>query len=156
MAADFDGNGLDDLAVSYSAYEADEWRSGIDVLYTMSEGERKRRPLFSAKRRLGIFALDMGDLNGDGAIDLVGIDGDGDGYVFLGDASGFFVREASPEIDKPRGRCRGYTVRLADLNNDGRDEAIVNYADEASAYFDPERCLTGGGMMAWKVVDSAR
>ncbi len=156
VAADFDGNGLDDLAVSYSAYETDQWRSGIDILYSMGGGEVERLPLFYAKRRLGIFGLDQGDLNGDGAIDLVGVDGDGDGYVFLGDASGSFVRETSPEIDKPRGRCRGYTVRLVDLDSDGRDEAIVNYADEADAYFDPDRCITGGGMMAWKVMDRVR
>jgi hypothetical protein len=152
-AEDFDGDGFDDLAVSYSAYEADQWRSGIDILYFRAGGEVDRKVLFSRPGRLAIYGLAKGDLNGDGRTDLFGVDGDGDSFAFLGDGKGFFVHELTPEMDKPRGRCRGYHAELADLDGDGRDEVIANYADEASAYFDPDRCIGGGGLMAWRLAN---
>lgn len=149
-AADFDADGLDDLAVAYMAYEADTWRSGVDVLYPRKDGTWERRVLASREGQLAYTALGEGDLDGDGARDLVALDYDGGVSVFLGDGKGSFVAEASPEADQPRGRCQGYHVELADLDGDGRDDLVANFAGEPSAYFDPDRCGTGGGIAAWK------
>lgn len=150
-AADFDGDGRDDLAVAYLAYQLETWRNGIDILYSRPGNTWERRPVFVREGRVALYALSHGDLDGDGALDLVAIDADGGVHVWLGDGEGGFVREESPELDQPRGRCRGFHVEIADLNGDGRDEVVTAFADEASAYFDPTRCPNGGGLAAWTV-----
>lgn len=154
-AADFDGDGHDDLVISYMAFEAEGWRNGIDLLYSRPDAAWERKVVWNQEGRDTIYALDHGDLDGDGALDLVGFDINGDGRVFLGDGEGGFVAEVAPELAKPLGRCRAYTVLLEDLDGDGRDEVIASFADEASAYFDPDRCASGGGMAAWKVAAPA-
>jgi hypothetical protein len=150
-AADFDGDGRDDLAVAYLAYQLGIWRNGIDLHYSQPEGRWQRRVLAAREGREAIYALDVGDLDGDGALDLFAADSDGGALVFRGDGKGFFVAEESPELQRPVGNCRAYRVRLADLDGDRRDEVVVNFADEPDALFDPDRCPSGGGLAAWKL-----
>jgi FG-GAP-like repeat/FG-GAP repeat len=151
-AADFDGDGHPDLAVGYLSYEVETWRTGIDLLYSRPGGAWERRPLFAREGRVAVYAIGHGDLDGDGALDLVGLDGDGGVMIFLGDGHGSFVRQDAAAVDHPRGVCRGYRVRLADLDGDGRDEVVATFSDEASAYFDPNRCPSGGGIAAFEAL----
>jgi hypothetical protein len=149
-AADLDGNGRDDLALAYSAYELGLWRTGIDLHYSQPDGGWRRRTLAAREGRVAVYALGLGDLDGDGARDLFATDADGGALVFLGDGKGFFVGEESPEVQQPVGNCRSYHVHLADLDGDGRDEVVANFADEANALIDPNRCPSAGGLVAWK------
>ncbi|MFL6235068.1 MAG: FG-GAP repeat domain-containing protein [Thermoanaerobaculia bacterium] len=150
-AADLNRDGLDDLAVGYLAYEGEAWHSGIDVFYSQKDGTWKRRGLLSLDKRLEISALGHGDLDGDGKTDLVALTGDGDIWIFLGDGQGFFTRETATGIPAFPGACAGYHVRLADLDGDGKDEIVADFAGEASPMFDPDRCPSGGGIQAWHV-----
>jgi hypothetical protein len=150
-AVDLNRDGLDDLAVGYLAYEGEAWHSGIDVFYSQKDGTWKRRGLLSLDKRLEISALGHGDLDGDGKTDLVALTGDGDIWVFLGDGQGFFTRETATGIPAFAGACAGYHVRLADLDGDGKDEIVADFAGEASPMFDPDRCPSGGGVAAWHV-----
>ncbi len=154
--ADVDRDGRDDLFVSFICYELGIWRSGIDLLYSHPEGAWERKPLVARENRNAFYGMAAGDLDGDGATDVVAVDNDGGMLVLLGDGKGGFAEESSPELDKLRGICRGYRVELADLDGDGRDEVIANYADEPSALYDPQRCLNGGGLVAVAAAPKAR
>jgi len=90
-----------------------------------------------------------GDWDGDGKTDLVALTGNGDTWVFLGDGKGFFTRETATGIPPFAGACKGYHVRLADLDGDGKAEIVADFAGEASPMNDPDRCPSGGGIQAW-------
>jgi hypothetical protein len=152
-AGDFNGDGRADLAVGYASTELGIARTGIDVLLARPDGSWDRRPLGSEEGRAGVWALGAGDLDGDGALDLVGITGAGSGWVFLGDGKGSFTREQSPELAPQEVGCTGYHVELVDLNKDGAAELIASYAGEGS--LSPlggvGKCASGGSLRAWKV-----
>ncbi len=59
------------------------------------------------------------------------------------------MREESPEAQQPHGDCRGYGLKLADIDRDGRAEIVASYAGEGNALFDPTRCTSQGGVAAW-------
>jgi hypothetical protein len=93
----------------------------------------------------------VGDLDGDGQLDLVALTSAGEVWVFLGDGKGFFTREV-PGIPSYAGGCWGYHVQLADLDRDGKDEIVASFAGESDAMNAPTSCRTGGGIAAWKAV----
>jgi hypothetical protein len=148
-AVDLNKDGKDDLVVGYLAYEGDAWHSGIDIFYSQQDGSWRRRGLVALDKRLEISALGHGDLDGDGKTDLVALTGDGDTWVFLGDGQGFFTRETATGVPAFPGACAGYHVRLVDLDGDGKDEIVADFAGEASPMYEPDRCASGGGIQAW-------
>jgi hypothetical protein len=148
--ADFDGDGRDDLALGHLSRELEVWRTGVDVIYSRPGNLWQRRTLASEESQDGVSALARGDLDGDGAVDLVALTGGGRGWVFLGDGKGGFVREESPEMVADGRGCRGYHVALADLDGDGADEVVGGFAGEGQDLFGQDRCPTGGSLRAWK------
>jgi VCBS repeat protein len=152
-AGDFNRDGRMDLAVGYASNELGVARTGIDVLLARPDGTWERRGLGFEPGSVGIWALGTGDLDGDGALDLVGMTGDGDGWVFLGDGKGSFTREQSPEVDLREEGCTGYHLELADLDRDGAAELIVGYAGEGSISpmgLGTMKCNSGGSLRVWK------
>ncbi|HYG64046.1 MAG TPA: VCBS repeat-containing protein [Thermoanaerobaculia bacterium] len=147
---DFDRDGRVDLLVGYTASEGGVWRSGIDVLYNRPGEKWERRPLAAEEHREGVFALAVGDLDGDRTLDAAALTGTGATWVFIGDGKGFFRREQGQEITAPVGGCRGYGLQIADLDGDGTGELVSSFAGEASALFAPNRCPQQGGVTAWK------
>ncbi|MES1211312.1 MAG: VCBS repeat-containing protein, partial [Acidobacteriota bacterium] len=122
-AGDFDKDGRDDAAVAYINSEAGVLRSGIDVFLARPGTDGlgwERRGLAAVDGRVGYFALDTGDLDGDKSVDLVALTGDGQVLIFLGESQGSFVRAEMPAgaVASEPG-CRGYDVRLVDLDGDG-------------------------------------
>ena len=152
-AGDFDRDGRLDLAVGYTNSELAQQRTGVDVLLARDgEGGWERLTLAAQDRNLDIWSLDTGDLNGDGALDIVAVDGAGLPWVFVGDGKGSFTREESAELSAPDTQCTGYHVDLVDLDRDGADEVIVGYAGEGSGGFlGQPRCVSGGALRAWRV-----
>jgi hypothetical protein len=151
-AADFNGDGLDDLAVGYMSYELSTWRTGIDILYAHADGTWTRQTLAAVEGRSLISALGHGDLDGDGKTDLVALTGEGQTWIFYGDGKGNFVRETNSGIPGFSGGCRGYHVQLADLDGDGKDEIVAAFAGENSPMFSPNLCSEGGAIQAWHAV----
>ncbi|HVG26141.1 MAG TPA: VCBS repeat-containing protein [Acidobacteriaceae bacterium] len=149
---DFNRDGRTDLAVGYASTELGIARTGIDLLLARPDGSWDRRPLGSEEGRAGVWSLGAGDLDGDGALDLVGITGEGSGWVFLGDGKGSFTREQSPELAPQEPGCTGYHVELVDLDKDGAAELVASYAGEGS--LSPlggvGKCASGGSLRAWK------
>lgn len=151
-AADFDSDGRDDLAVAYLAYEGEQWRAGIDLFLSRSGESWERRPVTMRESREGFYALGVGDLDGDGHLDLTALSSIGETWIFLGDGKGGFAREESPEIPDVEGSCRGYDVETADLDGDGRQELVTAFAGDPEALFYTVPCSSGGALRAWRPV----
>lgn len=151
--ADFDGDKRLDLALAYSSFEGAVWRTGIDVLLNRLDrgaGQWERRIATVEETRKGFFALGAGDADGDGKADLVALTEEGKTAILLGDGKGGFAREKTVPPPYP-GECRGYGIKLRDLDGDGRSELVSSFAGEASAMFAPLLCPSGGGITAWKI-----
>jgi hypothetical protein len=153
-AADFDRDGRTDLVVGLVGKEGTVWRSVLDVFLARLDGTWIRRPLYVEETREGVTAVAVGDLDGDAAADVVALTGDGKTAVFLGNNRGEFVRQVDG-IPAFAGACRGYGLRLADLDHDGKAEIVAGFAGESSALFAPDVCTSGGGLVAWAPVADA-
>jgi hypothetical protein len=146
-AADVDGDGLDDLAVSSSALGAGEWWTAVDVLLARKAEDGtlsfERRALAGGRDALDVrvTALAAGDVDGDGDIDLVAATSQGVVSVYIGDGRGGFVRERE-DLGEATPGCRGYHVEVADLDSDGAGEIVAAFAGE--------NCPDGGSLRAWK------
>jgi hypothetical protein len=148
--ADFNGDGRTDLAVGFLAREGATWRTGIDVLLGRADGSWERRGVAVEETRDWLTALDSGDLDGDGHLDLAATTGDGEIWIFLGKGDGSFLREESPEVPPDKGACRGYDVQIVNLDADPGEELVAEFAGEPSAMFAPTLCVEGGSLTAWK------
>lgn len=148
--ADFNRDGRLDLAVGYLSFEVGLWRTGIDLFLGRPDGTWQRRPVAMEEGRAWLTALDSGDVDGDGKLDLVALTGDGQTWVLLGNGDGSFVREKSPEVPAAEGGCKGYDVKIADLDGEPGGEIVAEFAGEPSAMFAPNLCANEGAMVAWK------
>jgi hypothetical protein len=112
---DLDGDGLSDLVTPN--------RGEIAVVLGASDTG------FGAPRTIPAdrpFAVALGDVNGDEALDLVFATEPGTVRVHRGDGGGFFARQAWFETEMPSG-AKG--IAVGDFNADGRtDAAIQNFS----------------------------
>ena len=146
---------IDDLVVGYVGREFEVWRTGVDVFYGNEGTDWKRRTLFSTEGKEGIYGLATGDLDGNGRRDIAVATGNMAVLIFLADESGSFTREESTELPQPIQGCRGYGLRLSDLNDDGRDELIIGFAGEKGGGVglgNTLGCPQGGSLRAWSPV----
>lgn len=151
---DFDGDKRPDVALSYTSFELGVNRVGVDLYLARKDGSWSRKGVISRPGKIGFSGLEGGDVDGDGALDLVAVDHDGYVLVLLGDGTGGFSSETSPEAQQPRGMCRGYGLKLVDVDRDGKAEVLASFAGEGDALFDPSRCPGRGGIAAWSVEKS--
>lgn len=155
-AADINGDGLLDVAIAYLSRELGVWRTGIDILMQGKGWSFERQALWSDEGRESlVHALGFGDLDGDGRPDLAAGTAAGSVRVFMGGAKGF-VEEASPELEGEWG-CQAYRVKLVDLDRDGRDELLANFAGDSGgseqifAGSSARRpCPSSGSLRVWK------
>ena len=149
-AADLNADGRFDLAVGYLSREGDVWRTGVDVFLGSAGGGWERRPVAVEESRDWLTALDSGDLDGDGLLDLAALTGDGEVWIFLGKGDGSFLREEGPEVAAAGGRCRGYDVQIVNLDGDPEEELVAEFAGEPSVMFAPTQCANEVSLAAWK------
>ena len=148
-AADLDGDGRDELAVAFLSHQG-IWRAGID-LFSLRGDRWERESVIAEEGKVDFTALALGDLDGDGLTDLVALDETGAGRIFRRDPQGGWVEERSEELAPLAKDCRGYHVRLADFDGDGRQEVVAEFAGEPTALFGPDVCTTGGSLRAWEL-----
>jgi len=151
VLADFDGDGHEDVAVGYDSYEAEQWRSGIDVLLRRPDGSVERRTVLVRDGAQGVTALGTGDLDGDGRPDLVALSGHGETFVLRNAGGGAFTREEVQLTDRIAG-CRGYHVRVQDLDKDGRADIVAGFAGEPEGMgtYRTQGCPGEGSLRAWR------
>jgi len=120
------------------------------ILLARADGGWERKGMAVEENRDWLTALDSGDLDGDGRLDLAATTGDGEIWIFLGKGDGSFLREASPEVPPSKGGCRGYDIQIVNLDADPAEEIVVEFAGEPSAMFAPMQCPEEGSLTAWK------
>jgi FG-GAP-like repeat/Abnormal spindle-like microcephaly-assoc'd, ASPM-SPD-2-Hydin len=115
VAADFDGDGVLDLAVVNTD------TSNFTVLTGNGDGTFQLKKLYKTPAAMGY--LVAGDFNGDGTVDLAG-SAAGYVYVFAGHGDGTFAGAAQYAAD-----AAGGPIATADFNRDGKlDFATTNAA----------------------------
>ena len=134
--ADLDGDGNLDLAIAdhcnglyvYFGDGGGNWEVGVEQVYPT---DLVRQPDL-VELHLGSEDLRLGDVNGDGHLDMVAGSSDEGGInVYLGDGTGMNWERNS--IGLP---TTGWTnrVELADMDGDGRLDIIASYADGPRVY----------------------
>jgi hypothetical protein len=136
IIGDFDGDGHPDLAAAVNPGPT----GGAAILLGNGDGSFRPPVLYSTGALAS--AIAASDLNGDGSIDLALIGKhpapmtDGAVSVLLNQGDGTFVAGAGRQTNVPY-----TTIRLADLNSDGRVDAVVASSSSASGV----ATLLGGG-----------
>jgi hypothetical protein len=137
-----------EFAFASVAFTGETPTSSLDVLTPAAGGAWRRTTLWSQPGVIGVWALDFGDVDGDGRADLVALTQRGETWVFMGDGHGAYQRVSDGPPAFPGG-CSGRYVMLADLDGDHRDEIVASFADEPSTEDGASRCPSGGGIAAW-------
>jgi uncharacterized caspase-like protein len=124
--ADFDDDGYDDLAIGTPGIEASA-PGDVDIVYGEAQGLRagsatRLQPPAPADRNFGA-RLAVGDIDGDGRVDLV------EGGVDAGDQGGGHLSYCRGGVDGPQ-RCRDVnggstsSLAVADVDGNGRLDVI--------------------------------
>ena len=155
-AADLDGDGRDELLIGYIVSESEETRwTGIDRFDLGDEGWSRQVVAAVPEDRQAVTAIETGDLDGDGSLDLVALTGRGDRWVFLADDEGSFVREASSELTAQETGCEGHHAEIVELGEDDGTVLLMGFAGESGTeQLIPgleTRCPSQGSLEAWKV-----
>jgi hypothetical protein len=151
-SGDFDGDRRDDVVTSFATQEIDTPRRGLELSRVDAKGVWRTDLIVSYDGKDNMWSLDSGDLDGDKKLDLVATSERGNVIVLLGDGKGGFAREESPELDPPA-LCRGYGLQLADLDGDGRDEIVAEFAGESETileFLGQTKCESGGALRVWR------
>lgn len=138
---DFDRDGRDEIVLAYTT-SGDPRTGSIDLL-SFPTGVRQLWSEPSAD----VAAVATGDLDGDGAMDVVAALQDGRVLTFRGDGRGAVSRDADLDLGEWRRGCPAYGVQLADLDGDERDDVIAAFAGESG-------CPSGGGVEVWRLTDT--
>lgn len=140
------------VAMASVRFAYERWTSEILMLDRQDGGWTARR-LHATPDRLGFHALTFGDLDGDGAPDLVSADGAGRVTIYR-EAGNPTAKRAPIDVAGPTG-CGGTALALGDLDRDGRADLVAAFAGPREGPLGEPRCPSGGAIRAWLGRDGA-
>ncbi|MBI4585127.1 MAG: VCBS repeat-containing protein [Planctomycetes bacterium] len=128
VTADLNGDGLADLAGSSMDKDAS---GNLTVKYSFwilkNTGGGKFGPVETVNTEGAVQALAAGDLNGDGAIDLVAAGGSANVLALKNDGRGrFLAAVALPDIERPN------SIEIGDFNGDKRPDLAITQFNSGS------------------------
>lgn len=144
---DFDGNGCDDLAVTYVARESGTWYGSVDLYLAGRSGRWQRHQVWrdaagSRPSAVGFVSHEKRDL-------LIVLDDTGDLHLIGGKAEAAQRLRHEPAPDWRHG-CRGVAVAGGDIDGDGQEEIVAAFSGEPTS-LDLRRCKNGGALQAWRI-----
>ena len=123
-AADFNGDGLIDLAVPHR----DGGQSRVYLAGPKASYSTEHSIPFGAPN-VTIRMTEAADLNGDGLLDIIAIDEERGTEVYLAQRGGTFSERIA--VGEPRGKP--YALAVADVNRDARPDIVVGHIESPSA-----------------------
>lgn len=118
--ADFNGDGLPDLAV---AYDGDGQPGGIAILLNKGDGTFAKPVTYASGTLATRFVVF--DLNHDGNLDIASVAIGGTVSVLLGKGDGNFGAPTQYSIGTGSGSGSGQAIAAADVNGDGKPDLVV-------------------------------
>ena len=155
-AGDIIPGGPDELAVGRMVKRGDIWRGRIELHAregNRADGAWRAYTLADWPYREGISDIDVGDLDGDGKLDIAAATGASRIVLLRGMGDGRF-QLADESLAEVQFNCAAFSIELADLDNDGSDEVISGFAGEDTSV--PgigaiPGCKDSGRLAVWKV-----
>lgn len=153
---DVDGDGRQDLVIGAISKLGGTWRTYIDLYRGGPDLTWTLQNLLSVESRKNVGGISLGDLDGNGLLDVVALTGDGEVWTLLADGEGGFALEDSPELPSTERGCQGYVTHLVDLDGDGRPEVVASFAGEPTGLAVlpstfRQGCRGEGSLRAWKL-----
>ena len=124
-AADFNGDGLIDLAVPHR----DGGQGRVYIAGPKASFSVERSIPFGAAN-LTIRMTEAADLNGDGLIDIVAIDEDRGTDVYLAQRGGTFEQRIAVDANS-----KPYALAVADVNGDSKPDIVAGHIESPSAVY---------------------
>jgi len=144
---DFDGDGRGEIVSGTRFVEGKAFCTGLDLVSWREEGETSTK-LWSEPSLDPVVSVVATDFDRDGHEDILAVRQLGSLLFFLG-GDGAFKRDLTLPAPDWLSGCHAYQAQTADLDGDGWQELIVNFAGERTT--SGELCLSGGGFVVWRV-----
>lgn len=146
-AAEVDGDGRPDFAVSCLRLIGDTWWSEVRLLRSRL-GALTVQAGSSAQT---VSAITFVRLRGRRAgPDLALLDRSGGLQLLSAGSAGDYRRDHYEAAPDWRQGCAGHALRGIDIDHDGRDELLASFAGEASVFDLMAACPSNGGITVWK------
>lgn len=148
---DVDGDGRLDIVLTRTRTAPNLWRSEGDGAFSQAPLAHVSRPLY---------AINWGDLDGDGDLDLVGATYDaglledfGTEFLMSGNAGAYYYQNDGGKFSEERlsSGAQALTLLLLDLDDDGRQDILVG---NDFAVFDEAWVRTEEGWQPWPPLET--
>ena len=142
FAADYNGDGLQDLLVAYKNGYTIYWNNGAKI-GSVFFSENNKKEVSNSSGLKGARLLQPGDFNGDGMVDFISNDTDeSTWYFYINNGNGTFEQKAVitngvydiGETDKDNDK---FSCQVTDFDNDGKQDVIIvkaNYKRKSKNY----------------------
>lgn len=153
QTTDFDLDGDTDLLLGGMRIIGKDWHSEIAAYRLEKAGEYQRQELISSKGTDHVYSIAVGDLDGDGRIDLAAGTGKAELWLLRGVGGGSFAR-VQHALTSTTDNCRIYAIEMRDIDGDGKDELFATFSGEGielPLVGGLEGCDGDGGIYAWSL-----